>query len=405
MKGIEAYTRMIIETLALKPGMCLNITGEPEHREFIEAFAEAAYTRGAKYVSVDISMPGILKTRLTHSSQEHLSFFPSWIQEEYRALIDENWAVLSLTGKEDPDLLMDADPVRVGIIQKASAKLRENYLAAISANKITWCVTGIPTDGWARKVFGRPDASKEDLWEILYPIYRLHTPSPIEALRDHASRLKERCAGLNALGIDRLEFKAPGTDVSIGLLKESRWLGGTGECVDGRTFFPNIPSEEVFTTPDYRQTRGTITLTRPVPMMGSSVEGAWFEFEEGKVCDYGAVKGKEILDEYFAIDPQARYLGEVALVEEGNPVGTSGLIFHNILFDENAACHIALGNGYTDAVDGLEQTERDGLLAKGVNTAPVHTDLMFGCPELDVDCVNADGTRIPVMRKGRFVSL
>ena len=403
MNGIEQYASVVIDALALEPGMCMSITGEPEHRRFIEAFTIAAYRKGAKYVNAETTPPEVLKARLRYSREEDLSFFPPWLSEEFKAKIDGKWAVLSLTGNENPELLENEDTARIGILQKAYSKIREPFLSAISSNRTTWCVTGIPTDGWAKKVFKDEAADAGRLWEILRPIYRLDTPSPIDAWKQHARLLSDRCSLLNGKHFTRIELQSPGTELSVGLLEESVWLGGTSDCVDGRTFFPNIPTEEVFTTPDYRTAEGRVTLTKPVLMMGKTVEDGWFVFKEGKVSDYGAKKGKEILEQYFGIDPQAKYLGELALVEEGNPVGSSGLVFGNILFDENAACHIALGNGYTDAVKGYELADHRTLLEKGVNVAPVHTDLMFGSSGLDVWGIAADGSRQQIMHKGKFI--
>ncbi len=235
------------------------------------------------------------------------------------------------------------------------------------------------------------------------PILRLDQKSPSEAWKRQDQILKARSKTLNELKFDHVHFEGPGTDLKVFLGPQTIWDGGSHATFDRRAYMPNIPTEEVFTAPDYRKTEGRVLVTRPVKVLENQVLDAWFEFSEGRVTDFGAKAGKEWLERYFAIEEASRYLGEVALVDVSSPIFQSGRIFESILFDENAACHIALGSGFPTAIKGGDSLSDDELKKLGCNIAIVHTDFMIGSEKTSVSGIAKNGKRVPIISKGRFV--
>ena len=265
---------------------------------------------------------------------------------------------------------------------------------ACGAGRIPWCVAALPTPEWAAKVMQREasDEAAEALWQTMLPILRLDREDPKAAWRENSDLTERRGIDLTSGNFEIYHFKGPGTDLKVYSNPNHVWEGGDLMSDAGHVFIPNIPTEEVFTTPDWRRTSGRASVTRPVEVLGANVDKAWFEFEGGRVVDYGASEGKEKLDAYFEIDEQARYLGEVALVDSSSPIFQSGKVFHNILYDENAACHIALGSGYPTAVKGGVDMNAEEQSAAGINQSILHTDFMIGSEEVNVIGIAADGT-------------
>ena len=242
------------------------------------------------------------------------------------------------------------------------------------------------------------------LWQVLIPILRLDHPDPAAFWVDHGDLLAARADKLNSLHLDALRFTGPGTDLTIGLMEGSIWHGGPDKTTTGRRFSPNIPTEEVFTSPDFRRTQGQVAFTCPVfvPSVGKIIENGWLRFEKGQVVEYGALAGKDVLDVYLGMDEGAKYLGEVALVDSSSPIFASKRTFYNILFDENAACHIALGSAYPGCLKGGSSMNEGQLKSAGANTSAVHTDFMIGGPEVQVTGLTRDGRSIPLIEEGLF---
>ncbi len=401
----EACADVILKgALGIGEGQVLWIRTEPFHREFAGLLAKRAYDLGAMYVHLSMDDPVLERTRVDRSARpEYLDHMPGFTSGMLDTIVKENWRSLALRGPENPDLMEGVDPGRLGRMQKSRSEAYQGFMKAISSNRIPWNVFLMPTPHWAAKVLGSSGNWEEEIWKVLAPILRLDRPDPIQAWNTHDAALKKRAAFMNANRFDGLRFRGPGTDLFIGMNHDRKFLGGSCASSDGTRFFPNIPTEEVFSTPHMHRTEGRVACTRPVTVLGAQVEDAWFVFEKGVVTDFGARKNSGILAKYLETDAGASRLGEVALVGIDSPLYTSGRVFHNILFDENASCHIALGNGYTDCIEKGTGLGERALSETGCNVSLVHTDFMIGSPEVSVSGVTGDGGEVPVIRNGLFV--
>jgi aminopeptidase len=387
--------------LGLEAGAKLRILGEFPQRELMRAIAEGAYKRGASLVRLEYDDPRLSRIRAESSRDEYLDEVSRHLAAESQVFADESWYLLRLAGDEEPGVMEGADQERLTRIQRARGKAVGPLRTAQMASRIPWCVMPAATEGWAKKILG-PEAGERELWELLAPILRLDRADPCAELTEHMAAVEARSRSLNALHLRELRFEGPGTRLSVALAPESRWLGGSDRSPEGHVFMPNIPTEETFATPDFRATEGRVALTRPVRIRGSLVEGGTLRFEKGGVVDFSATRGASALESYLSTDEGARRLGEVALVDSSNPIGTTGLIFDSPLIDENAACHIALGGGYDTAFEGATLWSDEEKTARGFNISIVHEDLMIGSPEMDVMGIDAEGREIPLMRKGRY---
>lgn len=401
----KEYAEVIVKTgINLQEGQPLLVRTEPAQREFALLLARVAYDAGARIVSVKYSDPLLSRLRLDRSRlEEYLQFVPSHTQDMYASYLEDGWASVSLRGPEYPDIMEGADPERTGIAGKAFSKAMKGFLKGISSNRIAWNVCLHPTREWAEKVLGDDHDWERRIWDILIPILRLDRDDPAGAWLEHDSELKRRAAHMNSAGYDLIRFRGPGTDLFVGMRPDRTFVGGRCVNSSGVEFFPNIPTEEIFSTPDRHRTRGTVRTTRPVEVLGAQVKGAWFRFENGKVVDFGSDTNTEILKRYLEFDEGAAALGEVALVDAGSPIFKSGKVFHNILFDENATCHIALGNGYTDCIRGGTEMSEEELERVGCNSSLVHTDFMIGSEEVSVFGVCGDGSEEKIIENGFFV--
>jgi aminopeptidase len=315
---------------------------------------------------------------------EALTYSPEWLKT-FVSSISGN-ALIATVGDAEPELLSDLDGERVGrAVQQEVVQIR---MEQMRANDVNWCGVGAPNEGWARQVLGEPDL--ERLWEMVAFCMRLDEPDPPAAWREHLARLAERTAGLNELHADALRYRGPGTDLTVGLLPYARWVSGSADTAAGIRYVANMPTEEVFTSPDARRTEGTIRSTLPLPLAGQIIRGLELTFEEGQAVEVEAETGAELVRSHFATIENANRLGEVALVTRESRVGQSETLFYNPLFDENATCHVAYGAGFPFLVDG----EPD----EGLNVANTHVDFMVGGPELEVDALLADGAVVPLIR-------
>ncbi len=399
------YAELLLGAVNLQAGQNLLVRMDPVNLPFGGVLAEVAYALGARYVRIEADHLNAHKARVMHSRAEYLDYVPADRSITQKHYVDEGWALISIKSPDDPDALSALDAGRNGRVLQAVAKADRPFKAAVQADRIRWLVASYPSPRWAAKVLGTEagDVAVDALWDAMRPLLRLDHDNPVGAWRDHAEMLQRRCTALNRLELDTLHFRGPGTDLRVGLLQGSLWDGGAGTSPDGIWFMPNLPTEEVFTSPDLRRAEGRAAVTRPVIVLQKPVRGAWFEFQDGEVINFGAEDGRETLEHYFATDEGARRLGEVALVDSDSPVAQSGLVFHNILLDENASSHIALGSSYPGCVRGAAGLSEADYRALGANVSTVHTDFMIGSPEVSVTGYRHDGSSVDLIRDGLFV--
>ncbi|GAA5494190.1 aminopeptidase T [Rubritalea halochordaticola] len=399
------YANLVLKSgVNLQRGQKLFVQLEACHWDFGRVLVDEAYKLGAGYVLMEAGDPAELKARVTHGSEESLSYVPSWISQRNKTMVEEKWARLCFFGSRDPELAGSLDSDRLGIVQKHGRLATHAIAKACGAGEISWAGAALPTPEWAVKVFPghEPEKSCSLLWKELIKILKLDSDDPVREWSKISQVTSLRAGQLTAMKFESLRFQTEETDLTIYCHPNSMWIGGGSETVDGVMTIPNLPTFETFTTPDYRRTSGVVKVTYPVEVLGLSVEGAWFEFKKGKVVSYGASKHQDALDRLFELCPQARFLGEVALVDSSSPIYQSKRVFHSILFDENATSHIALGNGYVSALSDVQSTEKEYLLGEGINVSLVHHDFMIGNDQLDVTGTTFAGETVPIMRNGQF---
>ena len=408
MEHLDKYADLLLEIgIALRPGQNLIIQTEPVHANFAYHLEENAYKMGARYVQVELFSPKSKLSRSNYSRQEDLDYLPDYMEMKLKGYAKDGWSMIFLGGKEDLNALQDLNQENHAIIHKTLVPLMNDLIMARTNGTCTWTIGNLPTAAWARSMW--PESSENDeaivdrLWQEMIPILRLDRDDPAEEWRENSRRIHQRADILNQADLDHLHFTGPGTDLKTYLTPHSKFIGGAQTGKFGQAFTPNLPTEEFFTTPDYRKTEGRARITRPVNVLGVNVHGAWFEFKGGKVVDYGADQNKDRLDAYFKLDEKARYLGEVALVDCSSPIYQSNLVFNDILFDENAACHIALGRGISMAFPEVIDKSAEELDELGCNYSTLHTDFMIGSEELNVKAVKKDGGEMEVIRNGLFV--
>jgi aminopeptidase len=392
---LRRYAELTVRIGAnVQPGQDVVIMGLVDHAPVVRAVARESYRAGAKHVIVLYGDLHLRRAAIELGPAEELDWSPPHLLDWMRRWDDEHPALISLSGNPDPNLLSDLDPALVG-----RASPRELNLVAgqhIGAREVNWVIVAAPTEGWATEVFGQPDI--ERLWDAVATATRLDEDDVVGAWNAHAAMLDARRDSLNERAFDAIRFRGPGTDLFVGLLPASRWGSAKAVTTTGIEHIPNLPTEEVFTTPDFRRTEGTVRSTAPLIAGGTRVEGLELRFERGKAVEVRADVGADVIREQLAADEQAPYLGEVSLVDGSSRIKQSGLVFHDTLFDENAACHIAYGLGFPFAVEGAEGQSPEALLDLGVNVSSMHTDFMIGGPEVDVDGLDADGNATPLIR-------
>jgi aminopeptidase len=376
----------------LEPGQVLHVNAEYGQEEIARALATRAYQRGAKFVDVWYFDPHVKRARVEHADEETLTYVPPWYGQRAIARSEERGALISIAGAVSPGLLDDLDPRRVG--KDLLPRIKENF-EIINQRTSNWLVMPGPTEGWAKQV--HPDAKDPlgRLWEEIAHVSRLDTDDPETAWRERFAQTGAVGERLTALGLDAVHFEGPGTDLTIGLLPTSLWRNANETTVDGIAFVPNLPSEELTTTPDPERADGVVRSSRPLVLTdGTMIDGIEIRFESGLAVSIDAEQGGEALRSRTAVDDGARRLGEVALVDREGRIGPLGTIFFNTLLDENAASHLALGGAYETLV-GKEDVPR-------INRSELHLDFMIGSDEVAVTGITRDGSRVPVLRGGAW---
>jgi aminopeptidase len=390
---LRRYAELAVRVGAnVHPGQDVVVTCLVEHAEIARAIAREAYRAGAKHVIVQYGDLHTRRAAIELGPEEELGWSAPYMLDWVRRWDEENPALISLTGNPEPDLLAGLDPALVG--RSEPKDLRLAYLESIRGRHINWVIVAAPNEGWATQVFGEPDV--ERLWDAVATATRLFEPDPVAAWKAHAENLQRRADALNELGFDALHFSGPGTDLTVGLLPGTHWQCASTSTAKGIEHIPNVPTEEVFASPDWRRTEGKVRSTYPLLTAGARVSALELRFEGGKVVEVSADSGAEIIRQQIASDEQAPYVGEIALVDGSSPVKRTGLVFCDTLFDENATCHMALGDGMPETLDA--DIPRDELLAHGVNVSGIHVDFMIGGEDVDVDGLDRDGEATPIIR-------
>jgi len=390
---IDRYAELIVQIGAnVQPGQIVEVIARIEHTHVARAVARAAYRAGAVYVDVGYSDQHVRRAMIEHADADVLSWTPPWLLERAKHFGDVNAAIVALVGDAEPELLADLPGDRVGMARMKA--LGEELTRQTNEGLNNWVVAGVPNDGWATQLFGTPDV--DALWELVEFCVRLDEDDPVAAWREHVELIGARAKLLNDMRVDSLRYRGPGTDLTVGLLPESRWQGcESTTSVNGINYVANMPTEEVFTTPDRRRTQGAVRATQPLVLGGQIVKGLEVRFENGRIVDVRAEEGASVIEGELAIDESAPYLGEVALVDGTSRVGQTGRVFYETLFDENASCHVAYGSAYAEAVEG-------GVI-EGVNVSSVHTDFMIGGTDVEVDAVLHDGAVVPLLRDNAWL--
>ena len=395
---LSEYARLAVRVgLNVQPGQVLGVNALLEQAPLARAVAREAYLAGAKYVDVLYTDQHVRRAHIQGAPDDALDWSPPWIVQRLEELGRDGGALLGISGNPEPELFADLDGSRV-----ARARMREATEASLRLTDglCNWSIVACPNEGWAKTVFGEPDL--ERLWEAVASTVRLDEPDPVAAWREHMRKLAQRAGTLNERQFDALRYRGPGTDLTIGLHPDSTWIAASDE-VRGIEFVPNMPTEEVFTTPDARRADGTVRATYPLQIQGTIVRGLEVRFENGRAIDVRADQGEQLMRTHVASDEGAARLGEVALVDASSRVGKTGITFYDTLFDENAASHIAFGMAILHGVDGSSALSPEERQARGVNHSSIHTDFMIGSNDVDVSGVDARGDETPILRSGDWV--
>jgi aminopeptidase len=394
-ESLEQYARLVLRIgSGFERGRDLVVWASVSDTALTRAFARVAYQEGARSVEVLYSDEYLTRAEVLYAEDESLGWTPPWRVAHVRDLDQRRVALVSIRSS-DFEAVEGLPGERLA--QAEMRELRQAIARSTDLNEVTWTVAADANPSWARRVLGEPDVDK--LWQLIRTAVRLDEPDPVEAWEEHLLRLDQRREALEARRFDAIRFRGPGTDLLVGLLPESTWVGGASETAWGKRFVANMPTEEVFTTPDCRRTEGTVRATRPVALRsGTVVEGLELEFSAGRVTQVSADSGEEEVKTLLAFDPGASMLGEVALVDAESRVGRLDYTFFNLLFDENALSHLAWGAAYVTATNGFENRSDDELQELGVNRSAMHGDFMVGGREVEVDGIEAGGAAVPLLR-------
>jgi aminopeptidase len=375
----------------VQPGQPVLVRGRVEHAPLAREVARAAYRAGAATVQPSYSDRHFDRALIELGPEASLTLTPAGDLATIKDLGARHGAMISIAGDPAPNLLRDLDQTRVGKLNPIT--LQQHYNQLIGGQQINWTIVAMPNPAWAEQIFGEPDV--ERLWQAIEKAVRLDTDDPVARWRAHIKRLDGIARALGERHFDALHYRGPGTDLTVGLLPGSKWMCANFQTAFGISHVPNLPTEEVFTTPDRRRADGRLRSTRPLQVGGTVVRDLELVFKDGRITEVNASEGVDVIRAQVATDDGAAHLGELALVDGSSEVGKLGLTFFNTLFDENATCHIAFGSGFAFAVE-----ERDR--ADGLNVSAIHTDFMVGGAEVEIDGVEKDGARIPILRNDQF---
>lgn len=403
---LRKYARLIAQMGGnVRKGQEVMIYASVEQPEFARMVAEECYRCGAKKVITEFSYQPLDKLNLQKRSLKTLSHFEDWEIARMKHRV-ETLPVRIFLDSDDPDGFQGIDQQKASRARQAKYQVIKPYLDKME-NRDQWCIAGVPGAAWAKKVFPNETKSRavEKLWEnILFTSRVTEDGDPVEAWKDHNADLAARCAYLNGLGLETLVYQSSnGTDLRVGLHEDALFMGGAEKALgSGIVFNPNIPSEEVFTSPRRGKAEGIVYASKPLSYHGELIENFSIRFENGKAVEVKAEKNEDLLREMISMDEGAAYLGECALVPYESPICQTGVLFYNTLFDENAACHLALGHGFTNTLKDYDQYTTEECYARGINDSMIHVDFMIGTRDLSIKGITRDGKEVPIFENGTW---
>ena len=401
---LQRYAKLLAKTgLNVKKGQKVFIAAELDQPEFVTMVVEECYKAGASEVYVEWSHQPVEKLSSNYRSLDSLSELKPWAKAKW-AYKAENYACRLYIESEDPDGMSGVDQEKMSKARQALYPQVKPFRQALE-NKHQWCIAAVPGKAWAKKVFPHLSESKavEEMWKAILHTARADGRSPIAAWKAHNADLASRCAYLNELGLKYLEYKSSnGTDFRVELLEDGVFAAGTEKTLQGRVFNPNIPTEEVFTSPKAGAAEGIVYSTKPLSYMGQLIDNFSLRFENGKVVEVKAEQGEELLKHMVSMDEGAAMLGECALIPYDSPINESGVLFYNTLFDENASCHLALGHGFNECLKGFEKLTDDECKARGINDSMIHVDFMIGARDTSIVGVTKTGERVQIFENGNW---
>lgn len=399
---LKKYARLIAETgVATEKGHTVVLQISVDQAPLARLITQEAYKLGAAEVIVQWTDDQIQREFLLHAATDRIENVPQSKIDQADEWLEKGASRISVVSA-DPDAFAGVDSQRVASYQAAAGKALMNLRKATQANKVSWTVVAAAGKQWAAKVF--PDLPEEEqvdaLWDQIFKTTRVYEEDPVLAWKKHDEKLAKKAEELNQEQFSALHYTAPGTDIIIGLPKNHLWEGAGSYNARGKKFMANMPTEEVFTAPDSHRVDGYISSTKPLSYAGTIISGMKFTFKDGKVVDFSAEQGEDVLAKLLDTDEGARRLGEVALVPDPSPISQSGIIFFNTLFDENALNHLALGSAYAFSVKGGTEMSDEELAEAGLNRSQTHVDFMVGSDKMDIDGIREDGSTVPIFRNG-----
>lgn len=397
---LNDYAKLTIQVgINLQTNQMLYITSPVESVEFARMLVDEAFNQGAKDVYVEWVDEQVRHSRLKYTESAVLEDIPQWVLDRRMNVAKENGAFLTILA-EDPELMKDIDADKISSFMKNVRKFMKPYGEFIMGSTVSWSIVSVPSAAWAMKVFNNAPDSVEQLWDSIFKVVRADQDDPIKAWQNHVNNLKTRKDFLNDLNLKSLHFKSEFTDLKVELPKEHNWQGGGKKNASDVLFVANIPTEEVFTLPHRLGVNGKVKSTLPLNYMGNLITDIVLEFKDGKVIDFSATNGYDVLKGLLETDEGAHHLGEVALVPYHSPISDLGILFYNTLFDENASCHLAFGRAYPTSLNSGNDMNEEERIDAGANFSLVHVDFMIGSPDMSVIGELYDKTQIQIFKDG-----
>ncbi len=401
---LKKYAKLLARVgLNIKKGQTVFVAAALDQPEFVTMVVEECYKAGASEVHVEWSHQPTEKLNAEYLPLETLSQMSPWVKAKWEFKV-QNYSCRLWIESEDPDGMNGVDQEKMSKARQALYPQVKPYRQALE-NKHQWCIAAVPGKAWAKKVFPHLPQNKavEEMWKVILSASRADGKNPVRAWKAHNADLQARCDYLNRLGLKYLEYKSGnGTDLRVELLKDSVFAGGQEKTLKGRKFNPNIPTEEVFTSPKAGAVEGIVYSTKPLSYMGELIDEFSLRFEGGKVVEAKAKKGEELLKKMVSMDEGAGKLGECALIPYNSPISESGVLFYNTLFDENASCHFALGFGFNECLKGFERLTDEECKARGINDSMIHVDFMIGARDTSIVGVTFEGERVQIFENGTW---